>query len=95
MPLRKHEPIDEEAMKWISPKNSICEVLREIYWGTKDPNIKLKCRVATSMAKAMTAKLSEYKEGWEEGYWDDNPKYLKTLKKYAQVIAEHESSNIV
>lgn len=86
MPLRKHEPIDEEAMRWISPKNSICEVLREIYWKTSDPEIKLKARIATSMAKSITGKLSEYKKGWEKEYWDKNPRYEVALKKWKKAL---------
>lgn len=84
MPLRKHKPIDEEEMRWISPKNSICEVLRGIYWKTDDPEIKLQCRVATSMAKSITNKLSEYKDGWEADFWDENESYKVALKKWAR-----------
>jgi hypothetical protein len=81
MPLRKHEPIPEEAMNYMSPKDSICEVLRRIYWKTDDPEIKLNCRIATSMAKAMTKKLTGYRKKWEEDFWDENPEYKPTLKR--------------
>lgn len=79
--LHKHEPIDEKQMHIISPNNSICEILRNIYWKTDDPEIKLKCRIATTMAKRMTRKLSEYKKGWESNFWDKNEKYQKALQQ--------------
>jgi hypothetical protein len=39
---------------------SICEVLREIYWETEDPNVRLKSIEASMMAKKMARKLIEY-----------------------------------
>jgi hypothetical protein len=58
------EPVPEEKMiRHGNPKtNSICQLLREIYWMTEDQEIKLKLREATAMAKAMYFKLKEYKE---------------------------------
>jgi hypothetical protein len=41
--------------------HTICEVLREIYMETKNDDIKLKCRVAMTMAKSMHEKLKQYK----------------------------------
>lgn len=49
---------------------SVCEVLREIYFATDNPDIKLKCRIATSMAKAMAAKLSEYNSEWKGDFFE-------------------------
>ena len=72
MPLRKHEPVPEEMMNAESPVNSICEELRCIYNKTSDPEIKLRCRVATSMAKSMSryiVKLTNNR-GWFKGFWD-------------------------
>ena len=62
--LHKHEPISESEMNAASPRNSICETLRGIYHSTEDPDIRLKCREAVSMAKAMSAKLEEKKPNW-------------------------------
>lgn len=61
------EPVPEEKMvRRGNPKtNSICQLLREIYWMTEDDDIKLKLREATAMAKAMHFKLKAYKEGSE------------------------------
>ncbi len=39
---------------------SICEVLREIYWGTEDEDTRLKAIEASMMAKKMARKLIEY-----------------------------------
>ena len=70
MPLRKHEPIAEKEMAYASQNNSICQVLRDIYHKTNDPKIKLRCRLAVSMAKSMSAKMTGYKKNWEAGFWD-------------------------
>ncbi len=68
--LRKHEPVPKEAMRWQSSQHTICQVLRDIYFKTKDEDIKLKCRLATAMAKAMDKKLKEYNKDWREGFYD-------------------------
>lgn len=75
MPIRKHEPVSEESMKWDSPKNTICNTIREIYNAIDDPDARLNCRLATAMAKAMSRKLTEYKKGWSVGFFDNNPKF--------------------
>jgi len=68
--LHKHNPIAEKAMDYTSPNHSICQVLRDIYHKTDDSAIKLKCRVAVTMAKKMSLKLTENKKNWEAGFWD-------------------------
>ena len=72
MPLRKHEPVSEREMCRVSPFYSICEVLREIYHKSSDPEIKLKARIATAMAKSMSNKLTEYNGAWKKGFFDLN-----------------------
>ena len=42
--------------------NTICEKLREIYMLTDNDEIKMKCRIAMTMAKNMHNKLKSYKE---------------------------------
>jgi ABC-type Zn uptake system ZnuABC Zn-binding protein ZnuA len=69
--LHKHEPIAEKVMGHVSPNNSVCQVLRDIYHRTDDPYIKLNCRVAVTMAKKMSDKLTEHKKEWQEGFWDN------------------------
>lgn len=59
--LHKHEPCSMKLIKRRNPKDSICGVLVEIYNLTDDPEIKLKCRVATSMAKSMSNKITNLK----------------------------------
>lgn len=90
MPLHKHEAISEEEMNHVSPNHTICETLRGVYHNIKkvdklyesgkDGSIFLQdamydIRVATSMAKAMTAKLESYKRNSSKGMWDENEKY--------------------
>ena len=63
-------------MLHISPKRTICEVLREISSGPDiTPEMKAKCWEATLMAKKMDVKLREYKTDWDAGFWQKNPKY--------------------
>lgn len=75
MPIRRHDPIAESEMNRISPDNTICQTLREAYHLIENPEARLKLRVATSMAKSMTAKLQEYKRNWRVGFWDENPEF--------------------
>lgn len=72
MSLHKHEPVPEELMEAQSPVNSICETLRMIYHKTDDPEIKMQCRIATSMAKSMSKYICKLtgNEAWFKGYWD-------------------------
>ena len=74
MPLHKHNPVPESDMNHHSPNYSICEAIREIYWLTDDPDIKLRCRVITAMAKAMNNKMVELTgdKKWHmtDGFWN-------------------------
>lgn len=65
-----HEPCPIEIMKVRNRNDTICETLRAIYHMTKDEDIRLKCRIAVTMAKKMDAKLNEYKRDWDKGFWD-------------------------
>jgi hypothetical protein len=68
--LHKHEPIAEKEMSYASRNHSICQTLRDIYHKTNDPDIKLNCRIAVTMAKKMSVKLTENKKDWGAGFWD-------------------------
>ena len=50
-------------------RRTVCEVLREIYWHTKDPVVRDKIEEATVMAKKMDKKLREYKYDWDKDMW--------------------------
>ncbi len=50
---------------------TICEILREIYWATKDEAVREKVVEAEAMAKRMDAKLHEYKYGWDEDFYEE------------------------
>lgn len=91
MPLHKHEPIDEAQMLVDSPNHSICEVLRQIYHKSTDPDVRLNARVATTMAKAMTAKLSTYNKQWYSDFWDPNPNY--NFKLQTLMMSQHDWAN--
>jgi glycosyltransferase involved in cell wall biosynthesis len=90
----KHEPVSEQEMDWISPLNTICETIRGIYSLTDNPEARLKCREATAMAKAMSRKLTQYKAGWREGFFDPNPNFAgmflqeRKPKKRVQIVTD-------
>ena len=73
--MRRHLPIPKHKME-VPPDddvNTICSVLRDIYWLTNNEEIKLKCRVATSMAKSMSRRLRKYKDEAsysKPGFWE-------------------------
>jgi len=63
MPYKKYPPVDEATMdrKRFEGHHSVCQTLRDIYHLTDDPEIKLKCRLAVAMTKAMHERLKWYK----------------------------------
>ena len=44
------------------PENTVCSVIRDIYFKTDDEDVKLWCRVAVRMTKNMHKALKDYKE---------------------------------
>lgn len=75
MPYKRRQPVDEKEMEkeelsteWEMDRtrylghHTICQTLRDIYHMTDNEELKLKCRLAMSMAKAMNEKLKWYKE---------------------------------
>lgn len=49
-----------------------CHVLRQIYQMTDNEEIKLKCRIATTMVRKMSFKLSEFNINWKHLYDENN-----------------------
>ena len=68
--LSIHEPCPEEEMNRAVRVNTICSILRGIYRKTDNEEIKILARVATTMAKKMDAKLTQYKKHWDKGFWE-------------------------
>ena len=78
----------------VSPRRTICEVHREIYDILYDsladsPHFaELESRLQESyqMAKRMDAKLRQYKNGYDKGWWErqDDRIVKQKLKKRAQ-----------
>jgi hypothetical protein len=59
--------VDDEALEELTSEmaksydmRTICEVLREIYWTSRDPEVRNLVLEATIMAKKMDRKLIEY-----------------------------------
>ena len=74
----------------ISPRRTICEVLREIFLSTgATPEIQEKSMEATVMAKKMNAKLIEYKADWDVGFFEPNPEFTK-LHQAGQLTMKEE-----
>ncbi len=58
-------PETEERMLHVSRRLTVCEILRQIYKRTDDPEIRERCRFACGMAKAMAVKITQH----EGKYW--------------------------
>ena len=79
MPYKRHKPVSEEEMELIEPvplsemgvhrwdgHHTVCQTIREIYRMTEDPEIKMKCRLAMAMTKAMHEAIKRLKQEKEE-----------------------------
>ena len=70
------EPTKEKDMTFVSKHYTVCEVLREIYKETDSESIKMKCQIASTMAKSMAARITKYEGGrWGKRQYPQNPKY--------------------
>ena len=72
--IRKFEPVPALEMHKGRPNetgNTICQELRDIFHLTKDPEIRLSLRIATAMAKEMDRLLTEFKQDWDEVFWNN------------------------
>lgn len=78
--LKLCDPCPEEWMTMSNPKYSICEVLREIWQSVDDPQVKIRARIALTMAKKMNLKLIYYAKGGPGMEWiDDTAKMRKQI----------------
>jgi hypothetical protein len=75
----KYEPEEESRMSHVGYFLTPCEVLRQVYAMTDNPEIRMKLRIATSMCKSMATRLTTYEgKGWGKRVYPINPK-LKDL----------------
>ena len=93
--MAKQKPKDNAFKKNMIHKSTfrtICEVLREMYWETDNPNIRLKAIEASMMAKKMTRKLIEYKfdicSGMEYEELSEEDKENIAAERWAQYKTE-------
>ena len=64
----------EGRMIHVSRKYTVCEVLRQIYKKTDDPEIKMLARIGSTMAKSMAARLTTHEgHGWGQRIYPPNP----------------------
>jgi hypothetical protein len=73
------------------PVRSICEVLREIYWETKDPEIRRKLDEATVMAKKISRKLVGYKEDALSDLYEDVPNVEELTKERLRMFRKEQA----
>jgi hypothetical protein len=53
-----------------------CELMRQVYRAIKDPDLRMKLRVATMMAKSMSFRITKHEgTGWGKAQWPRNPSY--------------------
>lgn len=64
MPYKKHTPVSERMMdrRIYEGEHTICQTIRDMYHLTDNEEIRLKCRLAMSMAKSMCEKLMQYRD---------------------------------
>jgi hypothetical protein len=86
------EPVKESDMEMIGHRTTVCELLREIYKASDDPLVRLKCRMATSMAKLMAQMITDAKgRGWGKDYYPWNP--LRRHERMKARFAAREELN--
>ncbi len=69
MPYKRRVPVSESEMditRW-EGHHSVCQTIRDIYHLTDNIEVKMKCRLAMAMTKAMHEKLKAYKAICEKG----------------------------
>jgi hypothetical protein len=72
----KWEPEAEDRMSHVSHRYTPCEVLRQIYKRVNDPEVRLMCRVATTMAKSMATRITKHEgKGWGQKIYPKNPNW--------------------
>jgi len=82
---KNFEPVTCDDMKFKGYRYTVCEILREIYRATDDPEIQLKCRMAVSMSKKMAVRISHYegrKWGRSQYPWNPNRRHDRVKEKY-------------
>jgi hypothetical protein len=94
--VRNHQPVPESDMDWVSPDNTICETIRRAYHTIKKydeqdlhgstlmAQAMLDLRIATAMAKSMSAKLTEYNRKWSNGFYENNQSFPK--KRHSKML---------
>jgi len=62
--MRRHEPIAIEKIEKTRylGHHTLCQTLRDIYAMTDNEDIKMKSRIAMSMAKSMHERLKKYRK---------------------------------
>jgi hypothetical protein len=75
-------PECEERMNHIGKRLTPCELMRQVYQNIKDPELRMKLRIATMQAKSMSFRITKYEgRGWGKAQWPLNPIY-KGKKSY-------------
>ena len=67
MPYKRHAPCAEADMDATAVEGEIAvfQILRDIYHLTDDEDIKMKCRIGISMARAMSRRIDKYEQSFK------------------------------
>lgn len=91
--------VEKMSMRFKNDKLTICEVLRKINDNIQHDNIvdtkKIRDMLcyAEVMAKKIVAKLREYNEQYDNGWWENNPEYKNKFDREMEtyLIGDHEN----
>lgn len=76
------EPVPETDMTFVGSWYTVCEIMREIYNSSEDPDIRFKCRVACGMAKSMAGRITQHEgKKWGREQYPWNPKVSSVYRK--------------
>lgn len=71
---KNFDPAKESDMDMVGHRVTVCELLREIYKSSTDPQVRIKCRMAVTMSKKMALLITETKgPRWGNEYYPWNP----------------------
>jgi len=66
----KYNPCDMGLINKSFPEYTVTEVLREIYRKADTDEIRTLCRIAVTMVKAMSSKLTKLDPSWSDNFWE-------------------------
>jgi hypothetical protein len=85
------EPETEERMTHLGKRYTTCEVLRQAYSKTKDPEVRELLKIATTMAKSMAGRLYRHEgKGWGTKIYPLNPLWVEMQSKQPEIVVNDQ-----